>query len=182
MRNSFLHIAYWVIIALTVYLTFKTVKKDADVVYEVIKETIPGDSVPYPVKEYVPVVQWERINDTIIVNSPIDTQSILNHYFAVRYYSDTISDTSMLVIINDTVTQNMIAYRNVLMQNKRPIMIETTEIYNCKPKWFIGADVMLSDKTGVGIQALRVNNNHAWNIGYDLVNKGITAGYYFRFK
>jgi hypothetical protein len=68
-------------------------------------DTIPGDSIPYPVEVEVPVPVYIDTNTTI--PTIVDTNAILRDYFARVNYCDTITDdTSFLAIIQDTVTRN----------------------------------------------------------------------------
>lgn len=94
---------------------------------EIIHDTIPGDSIPYlvtgeipdPIKIIVPTT------DTLWKN--VDTAAILQDYFSTLYYQDTLlNDTSALIVVNDTISQNEIQGRSLLFQNKRPIALTTT--------------------------------------------------------
>lgn len=91
---------------------------------DVIPDTIPGDSVPYPVKVKVPDPVYRDTGSVQWRDRPVDTNAILADYFARYFYSDTITDdTSFLAIVLDTVSQNRIISRRFLMQNLRPVAV-----------------------------------------------------------
>lgn len=93
----------------------------------IVHDTIPGDSVPYPIYNDKPVPVFVYKTDTVPAN--VDTAAILKDYFAIVYYSDTLqNDTSYHLVINDTIHQNRIAFRQVLFQNLRPTAIHTTHV------------------------------------------------------
>ncbi len=102
-----------------------------DIVY------IPGDSIPYTVYNNVPVPYEISYRDSIPVHDtvwldgdttyiiePVDTMVILRDYFAKVYYKDTVkNDSSALIVLNETVSKNRIAHREVIFQNRRATAI-----------------------------------------------------------
>jgi hypothetical protein len=51
----------------------------------------------------------------------VDTQAILADYFATRFYIDTImNDTTALIVVSDSITQNRIAFRSFSYRNRSP--------------------------------------------------------------
>jgi len=95
---------------------------------KIITETVTKwDTVSITKTEYIP--KWktriETIHDTI--PSSIDTVAILKDYYAKYFYTDTIQiDTLGSIVINDTITRNLIAMRDV----QSNIFIPTTTITN----------------------------------------------------
>ncbi len=73
-------------------------------------------------------------NNNTVTTLPTDTnfiKQLLNDYFATKAYNDTVrNDSSMMVIINDTVSKNEIKFRSVFTKNNRPTLIQTTTTNN----------------------------------------------------
>ena len=104
---------------------------------EVDVRYIKGDSIPYKVYENKPVpykvVYRDTVTaydttildgDTVYVQVPVDTALILRDYFATVIYADTVkNDSSALIVINETLTKNRIASRQVWFQNRRATRI-----------------------------------------------------------
>jgi hypothetical protein len=95
--------------------------------------------------EYVP--KWvEKIitvyeNDTIVINTPIDTLEVLKEYYAKNVYIDEIVlDSLGVVTITDTITQNKIFSRQVKSDILLPTTTLTQEIYlnNREFYWGLG--------------------------------------------
>ena len=127
---------------------------------ETFYDTIPGDSIPYPVMVKVPYPVY--IDSIVEIPADVDTLSILKDYFSTKYYRDTITDdTSMFVIIIDTIGQNRIIGRGALFQNLREKAIITTNIYkdtDTKNKFLIGGYAGFNkDQSVFGIGAQLVN-------------------------
>ena len=110
---------------------------------KVITETVTKwDTVKIDSLVYVP--KWktriETIHDT--VPSSIDTVTILKEYYAKYFYSDTIQlDTLGSVVINDTVTRNLISFRDVQSNIFIPTTTITNTIYLYKREFFGGVSV-----------------------------------------
>lgn len=146
---------------------------------------VPGDSIPYEVEVPVPVIRWkERV---VEVPVDIDTNAILFAYFTKHFYSDTVTDdTSMSVIINDSVHKNEIFYRKVYFQNLRAksITTNTTTVTTIKKfswnKVFVGAEIGVLDLkpiVGVGVMVQNKKDNLV-GATYHPFNKGIMVKYY----
>ena len=110
---------------------------------KVITETVTKwDTLKIDSLVYVP--KWktriETIHDTI--PSSIDTVTILKDYYAKYFYSDTIQlDTLGSVVINDTVTRNLISFRDVQSNIFIPTTTITNTIYLYKREFFGGVSV-----------------------------------------
>jgi len=69
------------------------------------------------------------IIDSFWRTQPVDTQSILADYHNKIAYDDTVvHDSSLLVIMHDTVTRNRITYRAPFVVKSYPIITNTTTI------------------------------------------------------
>ena len=87
--------------------------------------------------------------DTIIyreVPASVDTNQILKDYFAKRTYTRTHTDTSLTIIINDTISENKIGAWSLSYKINRPTQISTYKPVK-KNIVFIGAEL----SQGVGI-------------------------------
>lgn len=95
--------------------------------------TIHGDSVPYIVRDTVPVVhriiERDSIPYPVVIRVPIptDTAAILAQFTQVVQYRDTVkNDTSALIVINQDLIANRINSQQVIFQNRRPIQLVYT--------------------------------------------------------
>lgn len=110
---------------------------------EVITETVTKwDTVSVVKTEYVP--RWktriETIHDTI--PSSIDTVAILKDYYAKYFYTDTIQiDTLGSIVINDTITRNLISMRDVQSNIFIPTTTITNTIYLYKREFYGGFSI-----------------------------------------
>ncbi len=108
-----------------------------------ITETVTKwDTVTTSSLVYVP--KWktktEIIHDTILPD--IDTVSILKDYYAKYSYTDTINlDTLGYITINDTITRNLISFRDVQSNLFIPTTTITNTIYLNKREFFGGISV-----------------------------------------
>ena len=110
---------------------------------KVITETVTKwDTVSITKTEYIP--KWktriETIHDTI--PSSIDTVAILKDYYAKYFYTDTIQiDTLGSIVINDTITRNLISMRDVQSNIFIPTTTITNTVYLYKREFFGGISV-----------------------------------------
>jgi hypothetical protein len=110
---------------------------------KIITETVTKwDTVSITKTEYIP--KWktriETIHDTI--PSSIDTVAILKDYYAKYFYTDTIQiDTLGSIVINDTITRNLISMRDVQSNIFIPTTTITNTIYLYKREFFGGISV-----------------------------------------
>ena len=110
---------------------------------KIITETVTKwDTVSITKTEYIP--KWktriETIHDTI--PSSIDTVAILKDYYAKYFYTDTIQiDTLGSIVINDTITRNLISMRDVQSNIFIPTTTITNTIYLYKREFYGGISV-----------------------------------------
>ncbi len=139
---------------------------------------LPGDSVPYPVPTEIPVpypiyvdtgsIQW--------IMEDIDTLAVLREYFMQYEYIDTISnDTTMLVIVTDTIGENKLQGRSVQFKSLRgnTIITETIKIEKKKVKFFIGLSVQGdANRLGLGPSgALLTKSDKLFTLSNDLMRE-----------
>ena len=107
---------------------------------EVITEVVTKwDTLKVTEKEYVPKYIRKTIVDIDTFQAPIDTVSILKDYYAKYFYTDTIKiDTLGTIIVNDTVTRNLILMRDVQSNIFIPTTTVTNTVYLYKREFYGG--------------------------------------------
>jgi hypothetical protein len=110
---------------------------------EVITEVVTKwDTLKVTEKEYVPKYIRKTIVDIDTFQAPIDTVSILKDYYAKYFYTDTIKiDTLGTIIVNDTVTRNLISMRDVQSNIFIPTTTITNTVYLYKREFYGGISV-----------------------------------------
>jgi hypothetical protein len=110
---------------------------------EVITEVVTKwDTLKVTEKEYVPKYIRKTIVDIDTFQAPIDTISILKDYYAKYFYTDTIKiDTLGTIIVNDTVTRNLISMRDVQSNIFIPTTTITNTVYLYKHEFYGGFSV-----------------------------------------
>lgn len=107
-----------------------------DSIERVIKSQLPPPDTIYQIEEKV-ITKWlpsSRVVDTIYVegqtkyiynSAPIDTAAILTHYLTQAVtYIDTIRDSSLQAVIQDTIFRNSIVSRSFNYKILRPTEIK----------------------------------------------------------
>ena len=119
-----------VILVLGVALLWLTqCRRTEPIIDEIVKTEVvtKWDTVEVAKTEYVPKIIEKVVVDIDTFTAPIDTVSVLEDYYAKYFYTDTIQiDTLGSVVINDTITRNLISFRDV----QSNIFIPTTTITN----------------------------------------------------
>ena len=129
MKDLFKNIQTLLVVALAALLLYQRgCSSTPPVEPEIITEVITRwDTLKVATKEYVPKYIRKTIVEIDTFQIPIDTISILKDYYAKYFYTDTIKVDSLgFIIINDTVTRNLISKRDV----QSNIFIPTTTINN----------------------------------------------------
>jgi len=103
---------------------------------ETVTITVPGDTVFTEIKRYVPVPKY--ITQTQI-DTVIDSVRIIEDYHSIVTYSDTIHQSEVELIINDTLQYNRISARDIMLKNTRPIQVEQHFPETSRFKLFLGA-------------------------------------------
>ena len=142
MKVFFKNIQFLLIVVLVVLLLLqRSCSSNQDIIEPTIitKVKTKWDTITINKVEYVP--KWiEKVvtvyeNDTIIINTPIDTLEVLKEYYAKNVYVDKIVlDSLGTVTITDTITQNKIFSRKIQSDILIPTTTLTQEIY-LNNKW-----------------------------------------------
>jgi hypothetical protein len=119
-----------VILILGVCLLWLTqCRRTKPITEEIVKTevVIKWDTVEVAKTEYIPKIVERLVVNIDTFSIPIDTVSVLKDYYAKYFYTDTIQiDTLGSIVINDTITRNLISMRDV----QSNIFIPTTTITN----------------------------------------------------
>ncbi len=156
-----------------------------------LTKVIPGDSILFEIERFYPAPYpvYKDTGSTKWLEKDIDTLAILQDYFCHYYYSDTIQkDSSFLAIINDSVSENRIVYRQFLLQNLRETSINTTIITpppKQKPEFYfgIGAGGSYTSFDLSGNLLLTIPKKRmAFSGSYGLMSRQVMVTAYFKFK
>ena len=144
MKNYFKNIQTLLIVVLAVLLLLQrgcssTPPVEPEVITEVVTK---WDTLRVTEKEYIPKYIRKTIVDIDTFQAPIDTVSILKDYYAKYFYTDTIKiDTLGIIIVNDTVTRNLISMRDVQSNIFIPTTTITNTVYLYKREFYGGVSV-----------------------------------------
>ena len=175
MKDLFKNIQTLLIVVLAVLLLLqRSCSSTPQVEPKVITEVVTNwDTVKVTTKEYVPKYIRKTIVDIDTFQAPIDTVSILKDYYAKYFYTDTIKiDTLGTIVINDTVTRNLISIRDVQSNIFIPTTTVTNTIYINKREFFGGVSVGATNQAVQNIngELLYINkkrNAYGFGIGLD---------------
>lgn len=153
-------------------------KINYDSIERVIKSRLPLPDTIIVEKEVVRWLPSATIQDTIYINGstvyiyndqPIDTAAILSHYLTQAVtYIDTIRDSSLQAVIQDTIFRNKVVGRGFSYKILRPVTINTY-----KPDKF---QLIASFQSGLGMTY--ANQFNSFYVGADIGLK-FKSGTYF---
>ncbi len=175
MKDLFKNIQTLLIVVLAVLLLLqRSCSSTPQVEPKVITEVVTNwDTVKVTTKEYVPKYIRKTIVDIDTFQAPIDTVSILKDYYAKYFYTDTIKiDTLGTIVINDTVTRNLISIRDVQSNIFIPTTTVTNTIYINKREFFGGVSVganqqMIQNINGEFLYVNKKRNAYGFGVGLD---------------
>ena len=144
MKNYFKNIQTLLVVVLAVLLFYqKSCSSTPPVEPQTITEVVTKwDTLKVATKEYVPKYIRKTIVNVDTFQAPIDTMRILRDYYAKYFYTDTIKVDSLgFIVINDTVTRNLISKRDVQSNIFIPTTTVTNTTYLYKRELFWGVAV-----------------------------------------
>ena len=144
MRDYFKNIQTLLVVVLAALLFLQRgCSSTSPVEPEVITEVVTQwDTIRVAEKEYVPKYIRKTVVEIDTFSVPIDTISILKDYYAKYFYTDTIKiDTLGTIVINDTVTRNLISMRDVQSNIFIPTTTITNTVYLYKREFYGGISV-----------------------------------------
>ena len=134
-----------IILSLGILLLWFTQCRRVDpIVDEVVKTEVivKWDTVQVEKTEYIPKIVEKVIINIDTFSTPIDTVSVLKDYYAKYFYTDTIQiDTLGSIIVNDTVSRNLISFRDVQSNIFIPTTTVTNTVYLYKREFFGGISI-----------------------------------------
>lgn len=149
MKVFFKNIQFLLIVVLVVLLLLqRSCSSNQDIIEPTIitKVETKWDTITINKVEYVP--KWiEKVvtvyeNDTIIINTPIDTLEVLKEYYAKNVYVDKIVlDSLGIVTITDTISQNKIFSRSIVSDILIPTTTITSDIYINNREFYWGLNI-----------------------------------------
>lgn len=163
--KTFLIICLIIISFITGYLINDS--KDSSPVVEII----PGDTIftiinkdsliPYKEIDYDTITKYDTIW------KDIDTATIIAEYLKTRIYLDTIiDDTSMTVIIRDSLSRNMLLNRISKLKNNRETKIINNYSYN-QNGFYLGGELGLKH---ISIEADYIYKSNIFELGIKNIN------------
>lgn len=174
MRNYFKNIQTLLVVVLAVLLFLQrgcssTPPVEPKVITEVVTK---WDTVKVEKTEYVPKVVEKVVVNIDTFSAPIDTTAVLKDYYAKYFYTDTIQlDTLGSIIVNDTITRNLISFRDVQSDIFIPTTTITNTVYLYKREFYGGVSVGATNQAVQNINAelLYVNKKRqAYGFGVGL--------------
>lgn len=144
MRNYFKNIQTLLVVVLAVLLFLQrgcssTPPVEPKVITEVVTK---WDTVKVEKTEYIPKVVEKVVVNIDTFSAPIDTTAVLKDYYAKYFYTDTIQlDTLGSIIVNDTITRNLISFRDVQSDIFIPTTTITNTVYLYKREFYGGVSV-----------------------------------------
>jgi hypothetical protein len=175
LKDFFKNIQTLLIVVLAVLLFFQhSCSSTPPVEPEVITEVVTRwDTLKVATKEYVPKYIRKTIVNIDTFQAPIDTMSILRDYYAKYFYTDTIKVDSLgFIVINDTVTRNLISKRDVQSNIFIPTTTITNTTYLYKRELFWGASVsgnqeQIQSINGELMYVNKKRNAYGFGVGVD---------------
>ena len=144
MRNYFKNIQTLLVVVLAVLLFLQrgcssTPPVEPKVITQVVTK---WDTVKVEKTEYIPKVVEKVVVNIDTFSAPIDTTAVLKDYYAKYFYTDTIQlDTLGSIIVNDTITRNLISFRDVQSDIFIPTTTITNTVYLYKREFYGGVSV-----------------------------------------
>lgn len=134
-----------IILSLGILLLWLTQCRRVDPIVDEIVKTevvVKWDTVEVEKTEYVPKIVEKVVINIDTFSTPIDTVSVLKDYYAKYFYTDTIQvDTLGSIIVNDTITRNLISFRDVQSNIFIPTTTVTNTVYLYRREFFGGISI-----------------------------------------
>lgn len=150
----------------------------------------PSDTV-FVYKTLIPLPDSIIYHDTVIQHfDSTQINNILNDYFSIKYYNDTMSGSDVDLVLRYVISQNKIKEHTIGIKNNRESKTITYTITIppvLRNKIFIGGGVTISPLDGIGFSVngyLLNKNEQLYGVSYDPLNKaiGVNAAFKLRFK
>ncbi len=175
MKGYFKNIQTLLVVVLAVLLFYQnSCSSTPPVEPQTITEVVTRwDTLKVATKEYVPKYIKKTVVNIDTFQAPIDTMSILRDYYAKYFYTDTIKVDSLgFIVINDTVTRNLISKRDVQSNIFIPTTTITNTTYLYKRELFWGASIsgnqeQIQSINGELMYVNKKRNAYGFGVGVD---------------
>ena len=164
----------------SIFTTYKIVSDKPQIVTNTV--TIPGDVVYKDTIVYKPKPYKIEVHDTTYIprdsaQCVADYRELYKKYSSTSIYKDTLrNDTSMTVVVNSTISNNILQNIQLHSKNNRPISITNTVITYKNKLPMISIGGVYDMKSLMIYGELRVNPNLYLDGGYNLTIKSPIIG------
>jgi len=122
MKQSILQLIIIALLGFVIWTTFNNKAIPQTTVVNVYDTTTyQANSKPQPI--YVRLPKIELIAPPLRPNSEVDSSKIFQDYYSKLTYADSLFIDSNIIKINDTITQNRIAFRKVTLKDLKPTKV-----------------------------------------------------------
>lgn len=164
MKQSLLQLVIIALLGLVIWTTFdKKNIPETTIINVYDTTTYVANSKPQAI--YVTMPKIELISPPLKENGQVDSAKIFQDYYSRLTYADSLFIDSNIIKINDTITQNRIAYRKVTLKDLKPSKV----IYQNIPQ-----KPMLSIYGGLGYSPYLNNLGLSANLTYEKFGVGYT--------
>ncbi len=137
------------------------------------------DTVEYRIVDTFPFFIVKR--DTVVfrdtIPTIIDTSEIIKQYLAVRYYTREWRDSSVIITVDDAVSENRLIDQSLKYEITRPQSIVNVSQVNYSYSRYLYAGIR-ADYKGAGFGLFYADRRALYGLGYNPFNRNIelTAG------
>ena len=130
---------------------------------------------------YTPIYKTDTLETFEYITKNVDTAEILKRFYQKNYYSDTLSLVRGKIVIQDTVTRNMITYRRLQSFGTDTMIVKAVTLQQPKRiALYFGASVIGSRKdpfhmAGIDL-SLKGKNDKMYSIGANVDRGGTLYG------
>ena len=164
MKQSVLQLVIIAMLGFVIWTTFDQKNIPETTIINVYDTTTyVANSKPQPI--YVTMPRIELIAPPLRENGDVDSAKIFQDYYSKLTYLDSLFIDSNIIKINDTISQNRIAYRKVTLKDLKPSKV----IYQTTPQ-----NSMLSLYGGLGYNPYLNSLGLSANLTYEKFGFGYT--------
>lgn len=117
---------------------------------------------------------------TVLPIGKIDTNAIIKNYYTKRFIADTLKDSLVRIIINDTIFNNNLIFRKRQYELLKPYQkqintINSTTVTAFRTGFYAGAFFGFNSSAlqSAGLEANYITHKFNYGLGYDLKNNAV---------